>query len=79
MYLGDKEIKYLADALQENKVKFAFSFLWYNYLYNFFQTLTDLSVGWNKFGIEGVRYLSDALKMNKVRLIMSLSFLYRVI
>jgi len=79
MYLGDKEIKYLADALQENQVNFSFSFLWYNYLYNFFQTLIDLSIYSNEFGIEGIRYLSDALKMNKVRLIMSLSFLYRVI
>ena len=64
--IGDTGAHYLANALQQNKVKhFEYSLLCSSSL-SFSKTLTMLNLSSNKIGDVGVQHLTDALQNNKV-------------
>jgi hypothetical protein len=69
-------MKYLSDALRNNKVQqFIHSFYHFHFYY-FIQTIVELALFKNHIGDEGAKYLSDFLRNNQVNTNILLSFFY---
>ncbi len=65
--IGSEGAKYLANALQHNKVSFV-CFLIYPNRFNYSaQTITIIDFQCNKIGDEGAKYFANALEYNRVK------------